>query len=219
MTTNAAFKRRIRDRMAKTGERYSAARRALVEQIPAGRRRTWASEPEHGDESIIAATGRSWDDWCDLIDASPVAGAGHTAIAAYVHEHEGGALTHWWSQAVTVGYERIVGIRVPYQRSDGTFAANRSRTVAIEPDALRALLLDEHGRATLFPDLETALRSKPGSTSIRIGLDPGVVLIDLAPASDGRTKVAVSHEQLPDLEATLEWRHWWAEWLDAIDGS
>ena len=32
MTRNESFKRRIRARMAKTGEKYNAARRALIEQ-------------------------------------------------------------------------------------------------------------------------------------------------------------------------------------------
>ena len=32
MTSNASFKKRIRERMTKTGERYGAARRVLVEQ-------------------------------------------------------------------------------------------------------------------------------------------------------------------------------------------
>ncbi len=37
MTTNKAFKRVVRARMAKTGERYAAARRTLVEGAPDGR--------------------------------------------------------------------------------------------------------------------------------------------------------------------------------------
>ena len=42
----ASFKRRVRARMAKTGERYGAARRVLIEQATDGRRRTWAADPE-----------------------------------------------------------------------------------------------------------------------------------------------------------------------------
>ena len=75
MTTNERFKQRVRERMAGTGERYTAARRVLIEQTARSGRRVWASEPEHTDEVIRAKTGRGWDDWCDLIDAWP----GHTA--------------------------------------------------------------------------------------------------------------------------------------------
>ena len=34
----------------------------------------------------------------------------------------------WWSQAVTVGYERIKGLRARGQRRDGSYEANKSRT-------------------------------------------------------------------------------------------
>ncbi len=58
MTTHASFKRRIRARMEKTGERYGAARRTLLEPASAQRSRVWVSEPEHSDKAILAATGR-----------------------------------------------------------------------------------------------------------------------------------------------------------------
>lgn len=217
MTKQETFKRRVRDRMAHTGERYGAARRALIEQVPTGRRRAWASEPEHGDDAIRAATGRGWDDWCELIEAWPGHVDGHTAIAAHVHETS--EITHWWSQAVTVGYERIAGIRVPYQRSDGTFAANRSRTITVDVQELRALLLDPEARVDLFPGYDTTLRSKPATKALRIGIGPGVAIFDLQALSGGRGKVAVSHEQLRSVEEVEQWRHWWAEWLDAIDSA
>jgi len=140
MTKNESFKRRVRERMAHTGERYAAARASLIEQVPPGRRRTWVSEPEVNDEVITAQTERSWDDWCDLVEAWPGHVDGHPAIAAYVEREHG--LDGWWSQCVTVGYERIVGLRLPYQRADGTFTAGKSMTVAVDAARLRAMLLD-----------------------------------------------------------------------------
>ena len=217
MTKQESFKRRIRERMAKTGERYGAARRALLDRPAGDGARPWASPPEHSDDAIRAATGRGWDEWCDLIDAWPGHDDGHTAIAAWVHEHHGDHLTHWWAQSVTVGYERITGRRVPYQRADGSFAANRSRTVTADADELRAMLLDDEARADLFGGQETTLRSKPTTKALRFGFDPGMAIVTLEPQRNGRVKIAISHEQLADLETTEEWRHWWGEWLDAID--
>jgi hypothetical protein len=57
MTRQETFKRRIRARMEKTGERYGAARRALIERGGDGAR-PWVAEPEHSDETIREATGR-----------------------------------------------------------------------------------------------------------------------------------------------------------------
>lgn len=221
MTRQESFKRRVRGRMAKTGERYGATRRALIEQssdlhaVATGTGRNWAAQPEQSDEVIRRATGRGWDEWCDVIDAWPGKDDGHSAIAAYVQEQH--AIPGWWAQAVTVGFERITGRRLPHQRADGTFTAGRSATVTVEPGMLRELLLDEAGRAELFPGMETALRSRPTSKNVRLAVGPGVAEIDLAPRADGRVKVTIQHERLPEHGDVEHWKAFWGEWLAAID--
>ncbi len=215
MTKNESFKQRIRGRMAATGERYTAARRSLIEQASTNRRRTWVSEPEMSDDAIRENTGRGWDDWCDLIDAWPNHVDGHTAIATHVREELG--LDGWWSQGVTVGYERITGLRLPHQRPGGTFTADKSKTIAIDADRLRAMLLDDDDRDDLFGGEETELRSKPASKVLRIRIGPGVALIATEPKPDGRTKVTIAHERLPRLDDVAEWKFFWNEWLDALD--
>src|SRR5688572_404937 len=64
MTRQETFKRRIRQRMEKTGERYGAARRVLIEKSSVEVERKWASEPEMADDTLREATGRGWDEWC-----------------------------------------------------------------------------------------------------------------------------------------------------------
>jgi hypothetical protein len=177
MTRQETFKRRIRERMEKTGERYGAARRALIEKSAAGSGRQWVSEPEMSDETLRSATGKGWEEWCDIIDVWPGKEKGHTAIAAYVHdEHE---IDGWWAQTVTVGYERITGLRLPYQQPDGTFSAGKSRTVTTDPGMLRAMLLDDDDRADLFPGIDTQLRSRPTAKTLRVGIGPGAAQISI----------------------------------------
>ena len=162
--------------MAKTGERYSAARRALIE-ARGPRPRTWVSDPEVSDARVTEATGHGWDAWCDLLEAWPGKDSGHKAIAAHVRDGLG--VDAWWAQSVTVGFERITGRRLPGQMADGTFTANKSKTLAIDGLALRALLLDEAARADLFPGHESVLRSRPTSKSLRVKIGPGVALFSL----------------------------------------
>ncbi len=219
MTRQESFKRRIRERMAKTGERYGAARRVLIEKAgePAhdeATTRRWIAEPEIGDDAVLEATGRRWNDWCDLIDAWPGNEDGHAAIAAHVHEEHG--IPGWWAQSITVGYERITGRRLPHQRPDGTFSAGRSRTVRVDTAVLREMLLDDADRAELFPGLDTELRSRPTSKNVRLAMDEGAAEIALAPLDDGRVKVTISHERLPEYEAVDRWKRFWGEWLDAL---
>ncbi|HEU5113193.1 MAG TPA: hypothetical protein VFU96_07720, partial [Acidimicrobiia bacterium] len=153
MTRQETFKRRIRQRMEKTGERYGAARRVLIEQSTTTEPRPWASEPEMTDDTLRGATGRGWDEWCSILDAWPGHGDGHTAIATYLREEQ--AVEGWWAQTITVGYERITGLRLPHQQPDGTFTAGKSRTVAADAALIREMLLDDEARADLFPGLET----------------------------------------------------------------
>ncbi len=221
MTRQGSFKRRIRARMAKTGERYSTARRVLIDQADATaddlapRTRTWVAEPEMGDPILIERTGRGWEAWCDLIDAWPGHEDGHAAIAAWITDEHG--IDAWWAQTITVGWERITGRRLPHQMPDGTFTAGRSRTVAVDAEQLRALLLDDEARTDLFPALPTELRSKPTSKNVRLALGPGVAEIALTPRTDGRTKVAVQHHKLPEFGDVDHWKAFWDEWLQALD--
>lgn len=227
MTRQESFKRRVRARMALTGERYAAARRNLLARADTGigggatvpaeapTPRVWAADPGLADDKLAAATGRGWDQWCDVIDAWPGRIAGHTAVAAHLRDDHG--VDGWWAQAVTVGWERITGARLPHQMADGTFTANRTRTVTVDVETLRALLVEDEGRASLFPGLATTLRSKPSAKSLRVAFDEGVALLAFAPKAGARVAVTVSHERLPSADSLERWRAYWAEWLDAID--
>jgi hypothetical protein len=215
MTKQESFKRRIRARMEKTGERYAAARRAFVPTTPLTGGRVWVSQPEFTDEVMRTSTGREWNEWCDLIDAWPGHVEGHTAIARFIHESY--PVNGWWAQGITVGYERITGLRLPHQMADGTFTASKSRTLAIEEAALRELLLSEDTRMDLFHGLTTELRSRATSKSLKFSVGPGFALFSFEATTDGRTKVTVAHEKLPTYDDVEEWKFYWSEWLDAVE--
>ena len=174
-----------------------------------------AAEPEVADERIREATGRGWDEWRALIDDAGLRDVGHTAIAAWLgSEHQ---VEAWWAQAVTIGYERIVGLRRRGQMADGTFTVNAGRTLELDADDLRARLLD--GRDGLFPGMATDLRSRAASKAVRIAFPEGVALIAIDPAAKGRTKVTVQHEKLPSPEAAERLKAYWTDWLAALAGS
>ena len=214
MTKQESFKRRVRTRMEKTGEKYGAARRNLIQRNQAGSHRDWVSEPELSDDAVREATGRGWDEWCDLIDAGPGKGAGHKTIVGFLEEeHDVGS---WWAQGITVSYERITGLRLPHQNPDGTFTAGKSRTVDVEAETIRSALQKEEDRAELFPGQETQLRSQPGSKVVRLGIGGGVAQISLDSTKQGRTRISIQHEKLDGPEEVTKWKSYWADWLDAV---
>jgi hypothetical protein len=84
-------------------------------------------------DRVLAATGTAPEDWYVRLDAVDGRSIGHTAIAAWLVAE---GVDPWWAQSVTIGYEQSRGLRVPGQRSDGTFAVSASRQVPGEREAV-----------------------------------------------------------------------------------
>ena len=204
--------------MATTGERYTVARQALIEQ--ANRRpKHWVSDPETSDQAVRKATGNGWDDWVAIIKAWPGHLEGHTAIAAHLDAtyNIGG----WWAQAVTVGYERITGLRLPHQMADGTFTANKSRTVPVDAATLRTLLLDDNERHDLL-GVMSECRSKPEAKTPRFAIGDegkdGSARFEVTEVGKNKAKVTIQHAKLASLEDVEKWRFYWNDWLAALEG-
>jgi hypothetical protein len=129
MTRQKSFTRRVRARMDKTSERYTAARRQLLAKTTeAGARRPYS------DEVVRSNTGRTWDEWFALLDAWGAVERPHPEIARWLGQEHG--VGGWWAQGVTVAYEQARGLRAPGQRRDGSWEVNVSKTVAVPVERL-----------------------------------------------------------------------------------
>ncbi|WIB76852.1 hypothetical protein DEJ28_14510 [Curtobacterium sp. MCPF17_002] len=91
-------------------------------------------------DRVLAATGRSPDDWYERMDAVSGRTIGHAAIAAWLIEQ---GVEPWWAQGVTIGYEQARGLRIPGQRSDGSFAVSASRQVPGEREAVLDVIVPQ----------------------------------------------------------------------------
>src|SRR5712671_2523924 len=137
MPLNKDLKRLVRARMTKTGEAYTAARAHIIKKpktatvskaAPAAANKTvdYAALAGTSDATIKAKTGCSWDRWVHALDQLGAEKMSHREIAMLVHTKY--KIPGWWSQSVTVGYERIKGLRARGQRRDGSYEATKSRT-------------------------------------------------------------------------------------------
>jgi len=133
MPANKDFKRLIRGRMRKTGESYTAARAHLLAHRPSRTTRSTAADfatlAGRSDAALKAATGCTWERWVRALDHVEAHTWTHRDIAKYVAEKY--KVAGWWAQTVTLGYERIKGLRAVGQRRDGSFEASKSRTFAV----------------------------------------------------------------------------------------
>jgi hypothetical protein len=215
MTRQKTFKRRVRQRMAKTGESYTAARRMLIAQGDRPDAPIPEFEPPVADETVVAATGRGWQAWFEALDAWGAATRSHTEIARWLREEQG--VEGWYSQSITVGYERARGLRAPGERPDG-FAVGVSRTIAVPVQELFDAFTDESLRERWLPGADLRVRTATAPRTARYDWEDGStrVIVGFEDMGEAKSRVAVSHERLPDADAADEMKSWWRERLTAL---
>jgi hypothetical protein len=219
MTRDKDRKRIIRNRMKKTGESYTTARVHVLSTKNA--RRSAPSSTDlaavagMSDNSIAAKTGRDWRQWVRVLDADGAADMPHSAIARLVSaKHRVG---DWWAQTVTVGYERIKGLRERGQRRDGTYEASKNRTFAVTVAALYAAWADDATRRLWLDGIDAVVRTRAPSKSIRLRWPDGTrIEVGFTPKGPDRSVVAVAHTKLRDRAASARAKQYWADRLDAL---
>ena len=215
MTRQKTFKRRVRERMAKTGESYTAARRILIAN--GDRPETAAADfkPPVAEERMVEATGRGWQEWFAILDGWNGISHSHTEIARWLMDEHG--VPGWHSQSLTVGYEQARGLRAPGQRKDG-FAAGASRTVGVPVERLFEAFTDESLRERWMPGAELRERTATAPRTARYDWEDGStrVIVGFDSAGEEKSRVALSHERLPDADSADEMKAWWRERLTEL---
>jgi hypothetical protein len=219
MTERKSFKRRVRARMEKTGERYTAARRQLIELDP---------EPEiapaqqrTSDEALARNTGRPWAEWFAILDGWRATEKTHTEIARHLSEEHG--VPGWWAQTVTVGYEQARGLREKHQRPEG-FSVGVSKTVGVPVERLFATVCEPEERERWLPRSPLRQRTVLPPRSARFDWEDGRtrVVFYFAAKGDARSTVTVQHERLADADeaehAKTDWRGRLAELKNVLEG-
>ena len=78
------------------------------------------------DARVMKATGKAWTDWFAILDEREARSLPHQEIARLLREDHG--VSGWWSQSVTVEYEKRIGRRETGQRRSGEYTTTVSRT-------------------------------------------------------------------------------------------
>ncbi|MFC4058552.1 DUF4287 domain-containing protein [Planomonospora corallina] len=232
MTGNKSFKGRVRARMAKTGESYTAARRHLVPgDAPgevlagggtdagpegAGGGRTTGEpvaspyEATVSDDAMAARTGRPRDDWFALLDAWGAAERPHGEIARWLVEEHG--VAGWWAQSVTVAYEQARGLRMPGQRRGGDFSVGASKTIAVPAERVTEAFTDDDLRSRWLPDAPFEVRTSRPGRSVTAGWEGrAAISVHLTAVDPARTRVSLQHGKLPDAASAAEMKAYWRE--------
>jgi hypothetical protein len=210
------LKRIVRARMQKTGESYTAARAQVRKQsLPPDAR--LAELAGMSDDVVRSKTGRSLKQWVRDLDAIGALSMPHGEIARHVHEDYG--VSGWWSQSVTVAYERIRGLREIGQRlGSGTFDANKSRTFAVPVSRLYRAFAHKATRERWLPGVAIKIRTSIRNKSMRITWSDGTSVHAYFVAKGPRkSQLAVQHVGLADRKDMTARKEYWAERFDALD--
>ena len=215
MTTHKDFKKRVRARMQKTGESYAAARAQLVAEPPPPTVDEYADLAGMSDQAVRAKTGMDWLAWATALDGLGAKEMDHAAIAAAVGEHWP-AIGAWWAQTVTVGYERIRGLRALGQVSGGDFAASKSKTYKVSMVTLWAAFHDEAVRER-WMGAATVVRTATEGRSMRLTWPDGtVVALWFTDKGPSKAAVAVQHTKLESAARREAEKEAWGERLRAL---
>ena len=199
MTRQKTFKRRVRERMGKTGESYTAARRMLIANGDRPDVTMTQFEPPVADERVVEATGHGWQAWFAVLDEWGAPTHTHTEIARWLREEHG--VDGWYAQSITVGYERARGIRAPGEHADG-FAITASRTIAVQVERLFDTFEDPRLRERWLPGADLRTRTATAPRSARYDWEDGStrVIVGFEDLGESKSRVSLSHERLPDAE-------------------
>jgi hypothetical protein len=221
MTRHKDFKQLVRVRMMKTGEAYTAARAQILSKATTQVELVAQKPPDYetlagiGNRRLEEKTGCAWERWVPMLDGLGAAQMSHREIAALVHRRF--KVGEWWSQTVTVGYERIKGRRAIGQRIDGRYEAGKSRTFAVPVTTLFDAWANTRRRKRWLGNAPVAVRTAVAPKTMRLDWGNGTaVIVSFTAKGTDKSSVAVSHSKLDDRAEADRLRQYWSERLDAL---
>lgn len=234
MPTHKDLKRLVRARMQQTGEAYTTARARLLRKKqphnptprPAAPPPTPVSIPTSeyatlagmSDATIKARTGCTWERWVYALDRVKAHQWSHREIARHVREKY--KTSGWWAQSVTVGYERIKGLRAIGQRRGGEYEAGKSKTFAVPVSRLYRAFRDARLRRRWLGDVRLSVRTAVADKSLRVTWPDGTsVELYFVAKGPSKSQVAVQHRGLADRAAVERAKAWWSERLEMLEAS
>ncbi len=224
MPINKDFKRLVRRRMLKAGESHPSPRQQPPKIRPSKTHRAtqrttaivdYAKLAGMSDTALKAKTGCTWERWVKALDRVEAHTWPHREIAKHVHDKY--KIDSWWAQTVTVGYERIRGLREIGQRRGGGFEASKSRTFAVPVTALYRAFTIPRTRSRWLPGIELKVRKATPNKSVRITWADGTsVEVFLVSKGTEKSSATIQHGKLPTKESATQKKAYWAGPPDAL---
>lgn len=180
-----------------------------------------SSEPQltlrMSNAAVKAKTGKDWQEWFSILDATGAQQMDHKGIVALLSEQHG--IGPWWRQMLAVGYEQARGMREKHQKGSG-YEISVSRTMAVPVATLYQAWQDERVRSRWLPKTNLVIRKATSNKSLRITWADGKTGLDVNfyPAGRAKGRIVVQHNKLPDSKAAAHMKTYWQSALGRLKG-
>ena len=172
------------------------------------------------DDAVKNATGRAWSQWLKLIDKAGGMSMPHKDIARMLKSKH--ALSGWWSQMITVGYERARGKRKKHQTAQG-YQISATKTFAVPVAELYRAWTDDRTRAKCLGKQSAKLqvRKTVPRKHVRMTWPDGQARVDVVfdARGKGKSRVGVEQSKIADHKTALRLKAFWRKVLERLKAS
>jgi uncharacterized protein YndB with AHSA1/START domain len=170
--------------------------------------------PRMSDDAVKAKTGKTWSQWCKILDAAGAKKMSHQEIVALLNQKHG--VGPWWQQMVAVTYEQVRGLRAKHEKPGG-FEISISRTIDAPVSKTFKAWTNEKVRKQWLP-ANLAIRKASPNKSLRITWEDGKtsLAVSFLPKGAGKSQVVAQHRKIPDEKGAAKMKKFWAQALDRL---
>ena len=179
---------------------------------------TRKTRPEASPEAVVKATGKTPEEWNSILDAAGARDLTHKEIAAMLREEHG--VSPWWSQHVTVDYERARGMRERYQTTRG-YQVSVSKTLPTPLSELYVAFADLSRRGQWLPEAPITVRKDTPEKTTRATWTDGdgtETSLDVSyyASGDSKSRITVMQSKLVSTEDVEARRAYWKAALERL---
>lgn len=169
-------------------------------------------------ETVQKATGKPLQAWFSILDKAGAKEMKHKQIAEYIYYNHLEKIKSgdWWSQMVTVEYERERGLRKVNEKADG-FSVTVHRTVLMSMATLQKRWEEIVKSPEVAQKKLVQLRSKTKRPVRRYQAELGRVIVFFEEKSKDKSRIMVESEKLPKHSDVEPARAFWKSVLSLLD--
>ncbi|MDE2181734.1 MAG: hypothetical protein KGJ78_01795 [Alphaproteobacteria bacterium] len=172
-----------------------------------------AYRPALPDLAVIAKTGRSWEEWFDVLDQAGASKLEHKAIARLLGEKY--RVGPWWRRMVALEYEKARGMRAT--RVGPGYSVRVSRTMEADLARMYDAVVDSRRRRRWIPSGVLRVTSLAENKSIHAAWGAARLDIHVRPKPGGKAQIAVDLSRLEHEEDVERQRSLWKKALVKLE--